>query len=430
MTDPFTTLRSPVTPVDPEPAFAARLRARLERAIALPRGVVVSTITLPAGTQTAVSASTETGAAIPYLIVADGRRAIDWYVDVFGAQLIGEPVVMPDGKIGHAELRLTHGMLYLAEEFPDYGVVAPQPGGTPVSLVLTVADVDATVAAAVRAEGQLQRPAAEEYGYRNATVLDPFGHRWMLRTPLAAAAPAAQAGPPSYRPGDVNYASLWVPDADRAVEFFGSVLGLSYGGAADSPSRHVETTLPSQGLYGGQPRSTLFCCYVVADMAAAVDRVRAAGGQAGEPAEQPYGLIAECVDDQGLPFALCQPPAADQSGPRAPANGAAQGDLSYITLEVPDYDLARVFYSRVLGWEFSSPDQAGDPVDVVPMIGISGGHAESTGVPMWRVDDVAAAVERVRAAGGTSTDPIQRPYGITAECTDDQGSRFYLGQDF
>jgi uncharacterized protein len=48
-------------------------------------------------------------------------------------------------------------------------------------------------------------------------------------------------------------------------------------------------------------------------------------------------------------------------------------------------------------------------------------------VPMWKVDDVPAAVERVRAAGGTSTEPAEMPYGITADCRDDQGVRFYLG---
>ena len=64
---------------------------------------------------------------------------------------------------------------------------------------------------------------------------------------------------------------------------------------------------------------------------------------------------------------------------------------------------------------------------VVPMTGMHGGHAEAAAVPMWKVDDVAAAVERVRAAGGTATDPERQPYGTTAECTDDQGTRFYLG---
>jgi predicted enzyme related to lactoylglutathione lyase len=62
------------------------------------------------------------------------------------------------------------------------------------------------------------------------------------------------------------------------------------------------------------------------------------------------------------------------------------------------------------------------------MTGLAGGHERSCIVPMYRVDDIAAAVVRVRATGGQSTDPQQQPYGISAECEDDQGTRFYLGQ--
>ena len=62
------------------------------------------------------------------------------------------------------------------------------------------------------------------------------------------------------------------------------------------------------------------------------------------------------------------------------------------------------------------------------MTGMHGGHDVATGVPMYRVDDIEAAVARVRAAGGTATDPERQPYGISAECVDDQGTRFYLGQ--
>jgi predicted enzyme related to lactoylglutathione lyase len=62
------------------------------------------------------------------------------------------------------------------------------------------------------------------------------------------------------------------------------------------------------------------------------------------------------------------------------------------------------------------------------MIGVSGGHAEATGVPVWRVSDVPGAVAQVRAAGGTSTEPHREPYGLIAECTDDQGTRFSLTQ--
>ena len=62
---------------------------------------------------------------------------------------------MPDGRVGHAELALAGGVMYLADEFPEIGVVAPDPGGVPVSLVLAVADVDEAVAAAVAAGARL-----------------------------------------------------------------------------------------------------------------------------------------------------------------------------------------------------------------------------------------------------------------------------------
>jgi uncharacterized protein len=62
-----------------------------------------------------------------------------------------------------------------------------------------------------------------------------------------------------------------------------------------------------------------------------------------------------------------------------------------------------------------------------PMLGLPTDGASARVLPMWRVDDVAAAVERVRAAGGTATDPERKPYGTTADCTDDQGMPFSLG---
>ena len=66
--------------------------------------------------------------------------------------------------------------------------------------------------------------------------------------------------------------------------------------------------------------------------------------------------------------------------------------------------------------------------DAAPMSGLQGGHPQPTVVPMYQVDDIEAAVAAVRRLGGTSTDPEAQPYGISAECSDDQGTSFYLGQ--
>jgi predicted enzyme related to lactoylglutathione lyase len=62
------------------------------------------------------------------------------------------------------------------------------------------------------------------------------------------------------------------------------------------------------------------------------------------------------------------------------------------------------------------------------MVGILGGQETATALPMYLVEDVHSAVQRVRAAGGTSTEPETQSYGVTAVCSDDQGTRFYLGQ--
>jgi predicted enzyme related to lactoylglutathione lyase len=232
---------------------------------------------------------------------------------------------------------------------------------------------------------------------------------------------------PRYRHGDVGYVSLDVRDADRAYAFYTGVLGweLERRGAG----WHSRGVLPSTGVAAWMEPNTVFCCYAVDDVVAAAERVRAAGGTAGDPHDHPYGRVVDCVDDQGTRFALYEQPDAVQ-GPRPPANGRRPGDLSYLTLEVVDSARARAFYGAVLGWQFR-PGRIVDGwqvADTVPMIGISGGHPRARAVPMWSVADIEDAVAAVRAAGGTATDPERQPYGSTSDCTDDEGLRFYLGQ--
>jgi len=229
------------------------------------------------------------------------------------------------------------------------------------------------------------------------------------------------------RHGDIGYVSLWVPDVDRADAFYSRVLG--WRTAAPHPrSRQVEGLSLQHGLWGGEEHNTLFLCITVDDVAAAVERVRAAGGTAEDAHEEPYGLISLCVDDQGMRFALFQPPPGPSA--KGPENGMREGDIAHITLEVADSARFRVFFGQVVGWRFHSArvEDGWGVDDVVPMTGLHGGHDRATGVPMYRVDDIAAAVERVRAARGTATDPAIQPYAVTSECVDDQGTRFYLGQ--
>jgi predicted enzyme related to lactoylglutathione lyase len=239
---------------------------------------------------------------------------------------------------------------------------------------------------------------------------------------------SSQPAPSGLRHGDIGYVSLWVPDVDRAAAFFSAVLGWRYAPGSGPEGRQVEGLRLRHGLWGGVDHSTLFLCFAVEDLEAAAERVRAAGGTAEDPHVEPYGLIAGCTDPGGTRFALFAPPGGTVA--RRASAGTAQGDLEYVTMEVTSSAQAREFYGSVLGWRFSSGRVAdGWQVDdVSPMVGLSGGQARATVQPMYKVDDIVAAVGRVRAAGGTASDPEQQPYGISAVCADDQGTRFYLGQ--
>lgn len=119
--------------------------------------------------------------ATPYLICKDAALAIEFYKNAFGATEL-ERIPMPDGRVGHAELKISGATIMLADEFPNMGCVSPQSlGGTTVRMMVYVADVDAFAkrAAAVGAK-ILQPPTDQFYGDRNCKLEDPFGHVWMF----------------------------------------------------------------------------------------------------------------------------------------------------------------------------------------------------------------------------------------------------------
>lgn len=356
-------------------------------------------------------------AALPYLSVGNAREAIAWYGDTFGAAVVGEVYEMDDGRIGHAELAIGGGVLYLADEYPELGLKAPDPQATSVSLMLHVADTDATLERARERGAQVQREPYENYGARNATIIDPFGHRWMLSGPVTGAATPIQHG-------DVGYVSVWTPNADRAAAFYGLVLGWTY-----DPAKHeVTNTTQHIGLYSVDSRQGMLCCYAVADLQGARQAIVDGGGTVGEPQQYDFGTVLDATDSQGTAFAVFEPVPGE---PRPALNGTGPGELSYITYEVADSTAFKAFYSRVLHWTFE-PGRIDDGWGVQqtqPMAGVAGGNAAVVTVPMWTVENVDAAVARVREAGGTIIEePSQQSYGKMAQCTDDQGTRFYLGE--
>ena len=132
--------------------------------------------------------------ATPYLICRDAARAIEFYKSAFGAAE-RERISMPDGKVGHAEIKIGGAIIMLADEFPEHGMRGPQSlGGTPVSVLIYVEDVDGLVSRAVAAGVKVLEPLADKfYGDRNCKVSDPFGHVWMFATHIEDVPPDEMA---------------------------------------------------------------------------------------------------------------------------------------------------------------------------------------------------------------------------------------------
>ena len=144
------------------------------------------------------------GALSPYLTVNGAAAAIDFYRAAFGARELFR-LTGPDGRIGHAELRIGDATVMLSDEWPDFGALSPPSiGGSPVKLHLYVDDCDAVVARAVAAGATLMRLVTDQfYGDRSGMIADPFGHSWFVATLKEQVAPqemqrrwdAAMAGP-------------------------------------------------------------------------------------------------------------------------------------------------------------------------------------------------------------------------------------------
>ncbi|MGF1510008.1 MAG: VOC family protein [Myxococcota bacterium] len=116
----------------------------------------------------------------PYLAVRDAPKAIDLYTRVFGMKEVYR-LRMGD-RVGHAELELGDSRILLSSEFPEMGVDGPETlGGTTVSVLIYVDDVDRVVAEARKAGFQQEGETKDEFfGDRAAKLTDPFGHRWFV----------------------------------------------------------------------------------------------------------------------------------------------------------------------------------------------------------------------------------------------------------
>ncbi|MGA6925649.1 MAG: VOC family protein [Desulfosarcina sp.] len=119
----------------------------------------------------------------PHLVCAGAADAIDFYKKAFNAvETLRLPG--PNGKLMHAEIRIGDSTIMLAEESPEWGALGPKSlKGSPVTLHLSVENIDAFVERAVAAGAKITMPVADTFwGDRYGQLEDPFGHRWSVAT--------------------------------------------------------------------------------------------------------------------------------------------------------------------------------------------------------------------------------------------------------
>lgn len=126
----------------------------------------------------------------PYLVVRGAAAALAYYTKVFGGTELFR-MDAPGGRIGHAEIRIGDSIVMLADEHPEVEAHSPQKfGGSPVSLMLYVENVDDVFRRAIDAGGREVRPLQDQfYGDRSGTVADPFGHQWHIATHVEDVSP-------------------------------------------------------------------------------------------------------------------------------------------------------------------------------------------------------------------------------------------------
>ncbi|CAN5386468.1 VOC family protein [soil metagenome] len=124
----------------------------------------------------------------PHLVVDDAAAAIDFYVKAFGATELGR-LPGPGGKLVHAALQINGATVLLNDDFPEMSggksMTATALGGTPVTIHLTVTDVETWFRRAVDAGATVVMPLEDQFwGDRYGVVGDPFGLQWSMGQPV------------------------------------------------------------------------------------------------------------------------------------------------------------------------------------------------------------------------------------------------------
>ena len=255
-------------------------------------------------------------------------------------------------------------------------------------------------------------------------------------------------------------AYISVRNAAAAIAFYIEAFGaveLSRLVGDDGRIGHAEITIgnskmmladeyPEIDSLGPESRGGPSCLFVleVPDVDESFQRAVAAGATVTRPiADEPYGRMGQVTDPFGHRWMLSTPPSAgvDRAEYARISKDEGyeliegrqlkhhnEGDLYYFTLPVHDLSRAQAFFTAVLGWQFPDPQQGHIANISAPPGGIATVTGDaSTRAQLWFVvDDIHAAVAKVRELGGSATDPVNYDSGWSADCVDDQGTTFNL----
>ena len=255
-------------------------------------------------------------------------------------------------------------------------------------------------------------------------------------------------------------AYISVRNAAAAIAFYIEAFGaveLSRLVGDDGRIGHAEITIgnskmmladeyPEIDSLGPESRGGPSCLFVleVPDVDDSFQRAVAAGATVTRPiADEPYGRMGQVTDPFGHRWMLSTPHSAglDRAEYARISKDEGyeliegrqlkhhiEGDLYYFTLPVHDLPRAQAFFTAVLGWQFPDPQQGHIANISAPPGGIATVTGDaSTRAQLWFVvDDIHAAVAKVRELGGSATDPVNYDSGWSADCVDDQGTTFNL----
>jgi PhnB protein len=438
----------------PREDFKARLKADLERKSSM------ATMTQPP----AIVRS----AASPRLTFKDATKAIDFYKNAFGAKETFR--FETESGIGHAEMMIGDSVIMLSEEWPEGGRYSAETlGHSPVSMAINVPDVDTFVEHAGTVGAKLVRPIADQfYGYREGTLLDPFGYTWSVRAlkeemsveemhrrfreMMKAQARDKERKKPSVDPVPKGYSTITAyvvaQDADGLIDFIKKTFDaeeLFRSGPGSEGGLHCEVRIGDSMLmvggggagmkWRGAPMPTAFHIYVP-DCDATYARALEAGATSlHEPIDQFYGERSGAVKDAAGNFWYI----ATYKGDSYKWKGAPtlQPFLHPLRAEPVVTFVTRAFGAQELG-RYTTPDGVIHHTTVKIGTGLMEmGEAHGSYQPMptmfyLYVEDCDALYKRALEAGATSiSEPKDQPYGDrSGGVIDPFGNKWYIATHF